>query len=72
MRFSGNFAPGSHSIFSGNYENEPLAIADNHLNYRQSQGVTYIQINALRLDELYANKKEHFKWLHLQELGQGC
>ena len=71
LRFSGNFAPGSHSIYSGNYESEPIAMVDNYLNYRQSQGVSYIQINALRVDELFANKQGTFQLASIAGLGAG-
>lgn len=71
VRFSGNFAPGAHSIFSGNYENASFAIANNYLNYRQSQGVSYIQMNTMRLDDLYTNKKGTFQAASIVGAGLG-
>ena len=55
----GNFAPGSHSNYSGNIDEEILLTRD-QFNIEQSTGINFISIGVQRNDQLYKSRKAEF------------
>jgi hypothetical protein len=61
VALTGSFAPQSHSTFSGTYQDENIDLSLSDLNLVQ-QGLSFISIGVLRMDQLYKTRKNTFSF----------
>jgi hypothetical protein len=57
---SGTFSPTAHSNYSGTYNAEEITLNTQDFNLSQSQGVNYVNIGLMRMDQWFKSRKAEF------------